>query len=828
METVTVWFESGMSLETLGSLISGRNGGIELHSSASRIDDGSMLHPGITIARLGDTITLAAGGTIALGPGARLTTTGTSGRSVVKVLGNAPLAAPDSIGGTGDDTLYGTASDDTLSGGQGDNWIDGLGGQNTLGYHLWQADGPTQGAIVDLPAGTATNPWGGTDTLVNIQNVVGSQFADSLTGLAIAGTRTFLRGEGGDDALIAGGPDTMITADYRTSGSAVVVDLGLGFALDDGWFGGTDTLIDIQAVSGSAYGDALFGGAGDDWLSGGGGADDLFGSAGDDTLIGGADDDYLEGDAGADRYTGGSGADRFSLLVGPAEWVDSTLAALDIVTDFSSAEGDVLQISDFDGMFNGLAGRKALLWQGTLAPQATLALGLALPGQALSPVAYSAAWIPDAAGGGWLVLDSDGDGLLGADDFVARLDAAAALAIDSTNFIAGTFTGFTEGSAGADPLSGGDGMDFIAGRASTDTLLGGGGDDTLAGGTGDDWLFGGTGDDTYLVDSLADIVFESAGAGDDAVVATASYYLYANIERLTLASGAGDIFGVGNAEANLITGNEGANLIIALGGDDSVFGRAGNDILYGGDGNDSLDGGAGLDYLIGGAGNDTLTGGADADVLYGEDGDDSLTGGGDYVFDMLVGGAGNDTLDGASGHADFDYLYGGTGDDVFHVDSPADLVFEFAGEGHDTVFADIIGAGYYLYQEIENLTLLGNTPFGVGNALDNTVTGNAVGNTLFGGEGNDTLNGMGGNDVLFGEAGADTFVFGRGTGGDVIADFVSGLDSIRLVGLGFTSFGQVQAAFSVVGASSAINLGQGDFIVLLGVTAIAEADVVFA
>jgi Ca2+-binding RTX toxin-like protein len=724
-------------------------------------------------------------------------------------------------------SISGTSGDDTLRGGEGNNVIDGLGGFNTLDYRADPNDNPTQGVIVDLPAGTATNLWGGTDTLIDIQNVIGSQFADSLTGLAIDGTRTFLSGEGGNDTLIAGGPGTMITADYRSSLSAVVVDLGSGIAYDDGWSGGTDTLIDIQAVEGSAFGDALMGGDGDDWLSGGNGNDDLFGSAGDDTLIGGAGDDYLEGDAGADLYTGGSGADRFSLLVAPTEWLDSTLAATDVVTDFSIAEGDLLQISDFDGMFNGLGGRKALLWQGTLAAQATLVLGLSLPGQGLSPVAYSAAWVPDGAGGGWLVLDSDGDGLLGADDFVARLDAAAALAIGSANFIAGTFTEVTEGDAGANSLLGGSEVDFLIGGGGADTLLGSFGDDTLVGGIGDDWLIGGTGDDSYLVDSQADVIFENAGEGTDTVTTTASFYLYAHIETLILAEGAGDLFGVGNAEANLITGNAGANLILGMGGDDSIFGHAGNDILYGGDGDDSMEGGAGIDHLIGGSGNDTLNGGDDADVLYGEDGDDSLTGGSDFVFDMLVGGAGNDTLDGASGHGDFDYLYGGTGDDVFYVDTPHDLVFEFAGEGTDTVFADISGAGYYLYQEIETLILLGTTPFGVGNALDNVITGNGAANWLLGGAGNDTLTGKGGNDVLFGEVGADTFVFETGTGVDTIGDFTSGEDRILLAGLGFTSFDQVQAATSVVGSNSAITLGHGDVIVLLGVTSLVEADVLF-
>jgi serralysin len=375
---------------------------------------------------------------------------------------------------------------------------------------------------------------------------------------------------------------------------------------------------------------------------------------------------------------------------------------------------------------------------------------------------------------------------------------------------------------------GGAGHDRLIGNTAANRLEGGAGNDTLEGGAGADTLSGGTGDDSYAVDSQADVTFENAGEGSDTVSSTAGCSLYADIETLVLSDGAGDIFGAGNEQANTITGNEGANLIIGLGGGDSVLGNAGNDILHGGDGDDSMEGGAGLDSLIGGAGRDTLAGGEDADVLYGEAGDDHLAGGADDVFDQLVGGEGSDTLDGASGLGEYDYLYGGTGDDVFHVDTPADLVFEFAGEGNDSVFADIAGGGYCLYQEIENLTLLGATPFGVGNALDNRVTGSATANWLFGGAGADTLNGMAGNDVLYGEAGADSFVFERGTGGDAIGDFTSGLDHILLVGLGFTSFGQVQAAFSVVGGSSAINLGQGDLIVLPGVTSLAEMDVHFA
>jgi Ca2+-binding RTX toxin-like protein len=365
---------------------------------------------------------------------------------------------------------------------------------------------------------------------------------------------------------------------------------------------------------------------------------------------------------------------------------------------------------------------------------------------------------------------------------------------------------------------GGSQHDQIIGNAAVNRLYGNAGNDLLNGSTDADLLYGGTGNDTYYVDVTADLVFENPGEGDDLVIATNSFYLYADIENLLLAASSGDIFGVGNAADNSITGNEGKNLLIGGGGNDTIFGGAGIDSLFGEAGNDTLNGDAGIDYLVGGAGNDTLNGNGDADALYGEDGDDTLIGGSDFQTDILVGGNGNDTLDGASGLGDYDLIDGGAGNDAYRVDTPDDLTFEAIGGGTDTIFANIVGAGYYLYPNTENLVLEGVTPFGVGNELANQLTGNSIGNYLLGGLGADSLNGKAGNDVLFGEGGADTFVFERGTGGDVIGDFQAGVDKISLTGLGFANYAALQPNIFQVGGNTGINLGFGDFIVLNGVT----------
>jgi len=442
----------------------------------------------------------------------------------------------------------------------------------------------------------------------------------------------------------------------------------------------------------------------------------------------------------------------------------------------------------------------------------------------------------DASGSGfgWTISFSvSGDNLGGA----LRSDELALSSPTSLYWLMGAIEDVI-GSAQADTITGNSLANVLSGIGGHDSISGGGGNDTLTGGAGADTLIGGPGDDTFFVDTQSDLVFENPGEGTDTLVTPVSFYLYANIEGITLASGAGGIFGSANELANTMVGNEGNNLLLGWGGNDTISGNAGADVLYGLEGDDSLLGGAGIDNLIAGNGNDTLDGGADPDAIYGEVGNDLMFGGTGFFTDILVGGVGDDTLDGsasvASGQTrnqgDYDLMNGGAGDDTYFVDTPSDLTFEALNDGIDSVIADINGGGYYLYANVENLTLTGNTPFGVGNGLDNQLTGSALANWLLGGAGNDRLNGGAGNDVLFGEGGADTFVFNRGSGGDVIGDFVPGTDKINIAGIGYSSFAQVQARMVQNGGSTALDLAQGDFVVLVGVAreALSAGDFVLA
>ncbi|MBA2920588.1 hypothetical protein HZF04_13035, partial [Sphingomonas sp. CGMCC 1.13658] len=82
--------------------------------------------------------------------------------------------------------------------------------------------------------------------------------------------------------------------------------------------------------------------------------------------------------------------------------------------------------------------------------------------------------------------------------------------------------------------------------------------------------------------------------------------------------------------------------------------------------------------------------------------------------------------------------------------------------------------------------------------------------------GADTLMGGLGRDKLTGGEGNDVFVFGSGDGQDLITDFNGGGagDIIQLTGLGLSSFADVQANASQLGADTVIQLGSGQTLTL--------------
>ena len=645
-------------------------------------------------------------------------------------------------------TLTGTASIDAtgnelanlLNGNAGNNSLDGGVGADTMtggaGDDIYHVD--NQADVVNEQTG------GGTDTVrssvtyeltAEVENLVltgeaeingtGNYLDNVITGNDAA---NFLDGQGGIDTLIGGGGNDT----YWLGGvSETLVELAGG---------GTDTVLapfsytlpehfevlelvnfDHLSGTGNDADNILRGNVGNNVLNGGLGIDSMYGGAGDDTFIVEhiGDRAYENGFAGDDHVLS-----SVSFILG-ANIERLTLTGADHTTAVGNELANVLTGNNGN---NTLAG----------------GLGADEMAGGLGNDVY---WVGEA-----------GDGVIeGASAGTDRVDS-------SINYTLGahvenlTLTG-TAGSGTGNSLD-----NVITGNASVNTLSGGDGDDTLDGKAGADTMTGGLGNDIYVVDQAGDVASELAGQGTDTVRSAISWTLGANLEILTLTSGA-SVNATGNGLANVLNGNSGANVLDGAGGADSMFGGFGDDTYIVSDlgdkafetsstgGNDlvlsaiSFQLGANIERL-------TLTGTGNTNAF------------GNDNSNTLIGNSGNNTLSGGGG---IDILTGGGGHDIYYVDTTSDTVNELAGEGTDTVISSV---SWTLAANLENLTLTGSAALnGTGNGLNNVITGNSGANSLNGGNGNDTLTGGLGADTLNGGSGDDTYVI---DGSDTLVEFAGG------------------------------------------------------
>ena len=243
-------------------------------------------------------------------------------------------ALRDEINGLGgNDTLSGLGADDLLAGGAGDDTVDGGAGSDTASY----ASADSAVSVSLAIAGPQATGGAGSDTLMAIENLTGSDFDDILTGdtganvlSGLAGNDLLdggagndtLRGGDGDDILIGGaggdvldGGEGFDFVSYATNTVMVPVIEFVVIELEQpGWGDATgDTYVGIEGVIGTDLDDFISGRtAFGETLIGGLGGDILWGRGGGDTLVGGAGDDLLLGSLGADRFEGGDGIDIVS------------------------------------------------------------------------------------------------------------------------------------------------------------------------------------------------------------------------------------------------------------------------------------------------------------------------------------------------------------------------------------------------------------------------------------------------------------------------------------------------------------------------------------
>ena len=507
-------------------------------------------------------------------------------------------------------------------------------GSDTIAFDEYQGNSSntaTEGVTVNLSNEGAQTFNGRTEFdsyLIDVENVVGSSFADDLTG---NDDDNILVGNGGADVLDGGAGDDIFVVSVAAEGWTVEGGTGINYLSFEkettsmrhgGGESGIEDLVHSDNQYNNIHGyiftgeddylngitatdDIAYGGAGNDTIKGGTGSDILYGEEGNDRLYGlwggvvspetinddgnaiyggegndevagGYSDDQLYGDEGADTIEGrdgddyidgGSGTDTMTGGEGRDTFVIDS--RFDVIDDLDHMEHVIMEgYSDYN--------------QSEIDLEIDFLRGLT-----------------------WMYSE-------GVDSFETFRDGEGnwnAIVYDSTLDL--------EGTSGNDTvLTGGGASQIVRSLAGNDKEVeGGGGNDVIFGGAGNDELYG-------------------------------RYKFYGGIEDDYLFGGSGDdrIYGDDDISEN-IDETGGDDLIDGGDGADHLQGDGGNDVIYGGyrDGED--------DYINGGLGDDIIWA-ESGDFVYAGDGADEV-----YFTLSDSGGNGNVSL----GLTDYD-------DDVLYVD----------------------------------------------------------------------------------------------------------------------------------------------------------------
>jgi Ca2+-binding RTX toxin-like protein len=182
--------------------------------------------------------------------------------------------------------------------------FDGRGGSDTITYAPVTV-GVTfnlgDGGVANV-RGTATGTGLGTDTLIDIESIIGSTNADTFIFTPYtAGLATYtLNGGGGADTLNFSGISTPINIDLLL-GTAQTVYTNLSLTL-----GSTN----FNTIIGGSGNDTLLTNNNNDTITGGAGNDSITARGGNDTVDAGIGNDIVIGGIGNDSITGGDGNDE--------------------------------------------------------------------------------------------------------------------------------------------------------------------------------------------------------------------------------------------------------------------------------------------------------------------------------------------------------------------------------------------------------------------------------------------------------------------------------------------------------------------------------------
>jgi Ca2+-binding RTX toxin-like protein len=659
------------------------------------------------------------------------------------------------------DTLTGNSLVNTITGSGGGDTISGLGGNDTLDGKNgsdWADYGYSNGVVVNLATESGVVSGGGdTDRLISIENVIGSNQNDTLTG--VQGTVNTLLGRDGDDLLYG-----FLDGDTLDGGSGSdSVDYGNLTSKINVTLGGTnsDKLIDIENIYASSNQDTLIGNSDKNILDGRASNDTLNGMGGEDTLYGGDGDDILIGGSGADTLYGGDDQDTADYSASNAITVN--LAAHTAADGFGSTDVldsiEIVKGSSYQDVMTGSNASDTLIGGGN------------------NDTFFASGGSDIYYGGDFGVTgNTDKDrvdySVSGADNIFADLSTNSVYLRNAVNT-----TLSTDALYNIEEVYGTDGNDTMRGGSGSNTLYGGDGNDTLTGNMDGDYLDGASG--TNLADYSAKIQNLTA----DLSLASKNIYVTGTTPTASNSDTLTNIQNISTGSGNdTITGNSGNNVIKAGSGNDALYGGAGADALYGEVGDDTFIGGEGNDTFYGGtdavtdSGNDTadyssalfgidanlttgfVTGNAateGTDTLYGVENitgstlDDTIKGK-VGVVNTLKGGNGNDTI---YGGLDGDYLDGGTGTNT--VDYSAETT---------NILIDLNNAkANYAATPLVYDTLLTLQNAIAGSGDDTLIGKSGTVNVLKGGGGADLLTGNLDGDTLNGEGGVDTLGYSSST-----------------------------------------------------------------
>jgi Ca2+-binding RTX toxin-like protein len=593
--------------------------------------------------------------------------------------------ALNATGNTLDNLLFGNAQANVLDGGAGaDRMAGGLGDDryivdNVGDVVVENAGSGSDTVLASVSYALAANVENLTLTGTGNIDATGNELANTLVGNS---GNNRLDGGAGADAMSGGSGDDSYVVD--NAGDLVTEIASQGF---DQVSASIDYALTANVEQLTLTGTAI----------------NATGNALDNLLFGNAQANVIDGGAGADRMEGGLGDDRYvvdnagdTVVEGAAAGTDSVLASVSYGLSANVENLTLTGSGNIDATGNELA---------------NVLLGNS--GNNRLDGGTGADTMSGGAGDDSYVVDNVGDLVteVTAQGF-DRVNSSISYVLTS-NVEQLTLTGSALNATG---------------NALDNLLFGNDQANVLDGAAGADQMSGGLGDDRYVVDNVADVVNESANAGNDTVVSSVSYSLATNVENLIL-SGNAAINGTGNADANVLVGSTGANTLTA---------GAGNDVLAGGLGNDMLDGGTGDDLYL-------YNQGEGRDVITDASGTDTLRFGAGITLDSVA--ARTVVINGQSKV----FISVLTTDGTEQQDQGIELLssggverFQFAN-GTVSTLADLLVSARALN----------------GDSLSNTLTGDRRDDTINAGGGNDIVYGRSGNDIIDGSSGADQ-LFGEG------------------------------------------------------------------